>query len=155
MVSRLDRPTESIMNGFYKPGINIQENNTQSLKVQIDDDIKTKEDSIMLTIIDKKYLECKNIFIDSLNSETYKLKKPIPVTIEYDNKNYIARNYDLGLYGYGDTEIEALDYLKELIVETYEELKDENNLSSTLKLMMIYCKEIIEKKYCDCINNAN
>lgn len=146
MVSRLDRPTESIMNELYKSGRNIQENNTQSLRVQIDDDIKTKEDSIMLTIIDKKYLECKNIFIDSLNSEVYKLKKPISVTIEYDNKNYIARNYDLGLYGYGDTEIEALDYLKELIVETYEELKDENNLSSTLKLMMISCKEIIEKK---------
>ena len=146
MVSRLDKPTESIINELYKSGRNIQENITQSLEGQIDDTIESEKESIMLTVIDKKYLECKNIFIDSLNNEVYKLKKPIPITIEYDNKNYTARNYDLGLYGYGDTEIEAVDYLKELIVETYEELKDESNLSSTLKLMMIYCKEIIEEK---------
>ena len=148
MASRLGKPTESILNEFYKSGRNIPEITTiQSLEGQNGDDTEIKKDSAMhITISNQKLLECKNIFIDSLNNEVYKFKKPIPVTIEYDNKNYIARNYDLGLYGYGDTEIEAVDYLKELIVDTYKELKDEKNLSLTLQLMMIYCKEIIEKK---------
>jgi len=145
MVSRLGEFTAT---NEYLSQNRIQDKTIYDAEDKIDETTETKKDSVMynFTVINQKSLEYKNIFIDSLNSETYKLKKLISVTIEYDNKNYIARNYDLGLYGYGDTEIEALDYLKELIVETYEELKDENNLSSTLKLMMIYCKEIIEKK---------
>ena len=147
MVSVLD-VDEFIATNKYLNSNRIQDKTIYDAEDKIDETTETKKDSVMynFTVINQKSLEYKNIFIDSLNSETYKLKKLISVTIEYDNKNYIARNYDLGLYGYGDTEIEALDYLKELIVETYEELKDENNLSSTLKLMMIYCKEIIEKK---------
>jgi len=150
MLHRPDRLTENIMNEFNKPGRNIPGITTiQSSEGQNGDAVEIKKDSAMYNYnitVNQNLLEYKNIFIDSLNSEIYKLKKPISVNIEYDNKNYIARNYDLGLYGYGDTEIEALYYLKELIVETYEELKDEKNLSSTLKIMMIYSKEIIEEK---------
>ena len=47
--------------------------------------------------------------------------------------------YDLGLYGYGDMELEA-------IIECYEDLKTEIELSPILKRMMVYYKEKIEEK---------
>jgi len=68
------------------------------------------------------------------------------VCIEYDGKTYIANSYDLGLYGYDDMELEAIEDLKKSIIECYEDLKTETELSPILKRMMVYYKEIIEEK---------
>lgn len=150
MLSRPDRLTESIMNEFDKPGRNISGITTvQSSEGQNGDASEIKKDSAMYNYnitINQNLLEYKNIFIDSLNSEIYKLKKPIPVCIEYDGKTYIANNYDLDLYGYADMELEAIEDLKKSIIECYEDLKTETGLSPILKRMMVYYKEIIEEK---------
>jgi len=148
MESRLDKSTESIMNVLFPPDRNVQEKITQSLEGQIDDAIETKKGDIIynVEIFYPKPLECKSIFIDTLNSEVYKLKKPIPVYIEYDGKTYTANNYDLGLYGYDDIELEAIEDLKKSIIECYEDLKSETELGPVPKRMMVYYKEIIEEE---------
>lgn len=86
------------------------------------------------------------VFIDSLDSTSYSLRKPIPVTIEQDGEICVATNYDLQLYGYGDTEGEAIYDLKKSIRECYEDLKGEEELGPIPATMMIYYKEIIEEK---------
>lgn len=145
MVSRLDELTAT--DEYLSPN-RIQDKTFYDMEDIIDKTTETKKDSVMynFTVINQKSLECKNIFIDSLNSEVYKLKKPIPVCIEYDGKTYIANNYDLGLYGYDDMELEAIEDLKKSIIECYEDLKTETELSPILKRMMVYYKEIIEEK---------
>jgi len=91
-------------------------------------------------------IEYKNIFIDTLHHEHYRLTRSIPATIEFTDQTYIVSNYDLGLYGYGDTENEALDDLRKSILECYEDLKQENELGPIPLKMMSYYKEIIEER---------
>jgi hypothetical protein len=145
MVSRLDELTAT--NEYSHPN-RIQDKTIYDTEDIIDKTTETKKESVMynFTVINQKSLECKNIFIDSLNSEVYKLKKPIPVCIEYDGETYIANNYDLGLYGYDDMELEAIEDLKKSIIECYEDLKNETELGPVPKRMMVYYKEIIEEK---------
>lgn len=150
MLPRSDRLTESIMDEFDKPGRNIPGITTiQSSEGQNGDAVEIKKDSAMYNYnitVNQNLLEYKSIFIDSLNSEVYKLKKPIPVCIEYDGKTYIANNYDLGLYGYDDMELEAIEDLKKSIIECYENLKTETELGPVPGRMMVYYKEIIEEE---------
>jgi len=145
MVSRLSELTAT--NEYLSPN-RIQDKTIYDTEDIIDKTTETKKESVMynFTVINQKSLECKNIFIDSLNSEVYKLKKTIPVCIEYNEGTYIANNYDLGLYGYDDIELEAIEDLKKSIIECYEDLKTETELSPILKRMMVYYKEIIEEK---------
>jgi len=145
MVSRLGELTAT--NEYLNPN-RIQDITTYDKEPIIDETTETKKENVMynITVINQKSLECKNIFIDSLNSKVYKLKKPIPVCIEYDGETYIANNYDLGLYGYDDMELEAIEDLKKSIIECYEDLKTETELGPILKRMMVYYKEIIEEK---------
>ena len=147
MVSVLD-VGEFIATNKYLNSNRIQDKKNYDMEDKIDKTTETKKDSAMYNypVINQKSLEYKNIFIESLNSEVYKLKKPIPVCIEYDGKTYIANNYDLGLYGYDDMEMEAIEDLKKSIIECYEDLKTETELSPILKRMMVYYKEIIEEK---------
>ena len=97
-------------------------------------------ESTMNTAITKQeqIIQYKNIFIDSLRSEKYKLKKPIPINLEHAEAVYIATNYDLELYGYGDSEQEAIEELRNSIIECYEDLKEEDQLGPLPSKMMAY-----------------
>lgn len=145
MVSRLDEFTTT--NEYLAPN-RIQDKTIYDMEDKLDKTTETKKDSVTynFTVINQKSSECKNIFIDSLNSEVYKLKKPIPVYIEYDGETYIANNYDLGLYGYDDMELEAIEDLKKSIIECYEDLKNETELGPVPERMMVYYKEIIKEE---------
>jgi hypothetical protein len=102
---------------------------------------------ISTTIIrQEQTIEYKNIFIDTLHSEVYLLNKAIPVSIEHADQVYIASNYDLELYGYGDTEDEAIDDLRKSIIECYEDLKQEKELGPIPSKMFAYYKSIIQEK---------
>ena len=96
--------------------------------------------------IEAKIIEYKTVFIDSLNSESYTLKKPVPILIETEDKVFIASHCDLGLYAHADTEWEAVDALKELIIQFYVDLLNEKELSPIPKKMMAYYHEIIIRK---------
>lgn len=102
---------------------------------------------ISTTIIaQEQIIEYRNIFIGTLHSEDYVLRKPIPVSIEHEEQVYVASNYDLGLYGYGDTENEAIDDLRESIIGCYEDLKQEKELGPIPSRMMAYYEEIIDER---------
>ena len=74
------------------------------------------------------------------------LKKPLMAIIEKDDVGYIARAVDLPLYGFGDTEKEAIDNLKYEIESTYDELKQGDNLSEEWAKYKKFLGEIIKKE---------
>ena len=57
------------------------------------------------------------MFINEIGGKP--LKKPLEVTI---TKQYIAENDDLELFGEGNTEEEAVEDLKEALLDIYEDL---------------------------------
>lgn len=108
---------------------------------------KIDHNSNTTTIIAEELkINYKSIQIDSLNSDCYVLKRPITITIERDDNSFIANSYDVGLYAVGDTEIEAIDDLKALIVEVYNDLLGEESLQPIPKRMLLFLKEVIQER---------
>lgn len=66
----------------------------------------------------------RTIQILSLQSKHLALSAPLPVSLEWVDDQIVARSYDLDLFECGDTEGEALDALREMIVEFYLSLKE-------------------------------
>ena len=76
----------------------------------------------------------KNITILNLGHGRYIFKSPFPVNITYEDEIYIASSYDLNLFGYGESEDEALRDLCGSIIEYYEHIKaNRNNVGPLLK----------------------
>ncbi|MBU0568494.1 hypothetical protein KJ693_05200 [bacterium] len=65
----------------------------------------------------------KNIFLSNIGVNGYHLRNFIPINIEYE-EIFVAISYDINMFGYGDTEQEAIRDLCESIVEYYEDLKE-------------------------------
>jgi len=66
----------------------------------------------------------KQIFIHSLHHPQLKFKEPVAVFLEDDGEQAIALCDDLDVFGYGDTESEALDDLRRTIADLYFELSE-------------------------------
>jgi hypothetical protein len=67
------------------------------------------------------------ITILNLGHGKYLFKSPFPVNITYEDEVYIASSYDLNLFGYGESEDEALRDLCGSIIEYYEHIKANRN----------------------------
>lgn len=66
------------------------------------------------------------VTINTLGNDNWELKHPLNVTVEQRAEDqFIACLYDVNLYGYGETVPEALDDLKEAIVNQLEFLSEE------------------------------
>ncbi|MBA7496608.1 hypothetical protein ES702_07217 [subsurface metagenome] len=83
-------------------------------------------------------------FISSLHSSRLKLQKAITVSLEYDSYQFIAYAPDLDIYGWGDTEYEAIEDLRQSIVELYFDLKGEK-LAPSLRKIWDYLNSIVEE----------
>ncbi|MGQ9625639.1 MAG: hypothetical protein ACUVV0_01875 [Anaerolineae bacterium] len=68
--------------------------------------------------------ERKPLLLYDLRNDKLKLVEPVAVLLEYDEKQVIAVAYDLDVFGYGETEMEALDDLRRTIVDLYLTLKE-------------------------------
>ena len=66
----------------------------------------------------------RTVQILSLQSNRIALSAPLPVSLEWVDDQVVARSYDLDLFECGDTEGEALDALREMIVEFYFSLQE-------------------------------
>jgi len=66
----------------------------------------------------------KPILLYSLRHPRLRLKEPLAVLLERDDGQVIAQSYDLDLFGYGDTESEALEDLRQTVADLYYELKE-------------------------------
>ncbi len=92
----------------------------------------------------KKIEKRKNLLIHSLHDLRVELNVPIPIAVESDGYQYIAYAPDSDIYGCGDTEYEAIDDLRQSIVELYFDLKDEK-LGKDLQKIFNYLKSVINE----------
>lgn len=58
--------------------------------------------------------------IESLAPEPYEVVKPLHAVVRYQNEQYIASFFDANLSASGDTQVEAVLNLKDIIVGTFE-----------------------------------
>ena len=92
----------------------------------------------------------KQIFIYSLHHPQFKLKEPLPVLLEFDDEQTIAYCHDLEVFGYGDTEGEALADLRETIVDLYLELSENcQKLGPFPQKVWCHFSQIIEVARCE------
>lgn len=62
--------------------------------------------------------------LGSLGAYRYKLRIPLPIKVSQQNDKFIAYVEEpINEYGYGDTASEALDDLRQSIIDLYESLK--------------------------------
>lgn len=66
----------------------------------------------------------KPILLYSLRHPRLRLREPLAVLLEHDAGQVIAQSYDLDLFGYGDTENEALEDLRRTVADLYFELQE-------------------------------
>ncbi len=82
--------------------------------------------------------------LQDLRIPKLRLVAPLFVTVEEQDDIVVASNVDLDTFGYGDTEAEALDDLRAVIVETYFDLKsDQANLGPHLQAIWNYLNRIV------------
>jgi len=66
------------------------------------------------------------MFINEIGDK--KLKKPLEVKI---SKQYIAENEELELFGQGDTEEEAVEDIKSVLTDIYEDLLTDDGFDNS------------------------
>ena len=66
------------------------------------------------------------MFIDKIPGK--KLKKPLEVTI---STQYIAENEELEIFGQGDTEEEAVEDIKLVLLDIYEDLSTDDGFDNS------------------------
>jgi len=90
--------------------------------------------------------ERKPILIYSLHHPHLKLREPLAVYLEHDGEQMIAFCYDLDVFGYGDTETEALQDLRQTAADLYFALRDNRNeLGPLPEKVWDYMTSIVEE----------
>ena len=89
----------------------------------------------------------KQIQLENLRNQRYELMHPIFILLEEDDGQYAATWYDGDVFGYGDSEQEAVDDLCETITATWEVLKKEaqtqHGLGDALTMQWHFLQKII------------
>lgn len=89
----------------------------------------------------------KPLLLYSLRHPSLSLKAPIAVSLEYDADHVIAYAHDLDVFGYGETEIEALNDLRQTICDLYHELHEHHDaLEGEAKAIWGYLSQIIREQ---------
>jgi hypothetical protein len=111
-------------------------------------EIRDLKELLTLELLPKVSEICtrKQLFIYSLHHPQLKLKEPLVVLLESDDEQTIAFCHDLEVFGYGDTEGEALSDLRETIADLYFELSENcQKLGPFPQKVLHYLSQIIEK----------
>lgn len=89
----------------------------------------------------------KEVKVLNLGDERIRLTREIPIQLEIYRDEVIATFIDAEVTGFGETEADAMDHIKENIVSLYFELiEDENNLGPLPKKWLMVLKDIIDCK---------
>jgi len=100
---------------------------TQSVSVQAAVDLREIRDELrQLTALLTRASSRRPILLYSLRYPSLRLVEPLSVSLEYDGEQVIAHAPDLDLFGYGDTEGEALDDLRRTVVDLYYTLREDS-----------------------------
>lgn len=90
----------------------------------------------------------KHISLENLRDPRYEVTRPIPVVLEEDEGQYVATWYDADVFGYGDSEQEALEDLCESVVSLWEVLKRESaaqGLGGALVQQWAFLRKVIRE----------
>lgn len=88
----------------------------------------------------------RQILLENLRDLQYEVIHAIPVVLEEEEGQYVATWYDMDMFGYGDSEQEALEDLCKSIVSLWEVLKRESaagGLSETLAKQWAFLQKVI------------
>lgn len=97
--------------------------------------------------VPQKDVNAKVVFMQMLPLKNLSLKSPLALTIEYTPRYAIVSNADLELFGYGDTESEAMADFARSLEEFHRSLKkNKKKLSRYLKLKFDFLNTIISEK---------
>ena len=83
----------------------------------------------------------KSVQITGLRSREYRLKMPIPIYLEEENDAVTATWYDIGQYGTGPSEDDAIADLCNAIIQYYKLLKREEAKLSEILRGHLHCLE--------------
>jgi dCTP deaminase len=86
-----------------------------------------------------------SLYINTLD-EPYEVVQPIPVVVRRSKDSYIAAFFDGNVHASGETDQEAVDNLRDVLVLTLESLKDETNLSSDTARELMALRQFIRRK---------
>jgi hypothetical protein len=88
------------------------------------------------------------IFVYSLRHPLLRLRSPLAVSLVHDGMQSIAAAYDLDMFGYGDSDSEALDDLRRSVVDLYATLKDNSaSLGPLPQRIWEYLSEAVEERH--------
>ena len=90
----------------------------------------------------------KQIQLENLRNQRYELIHPTCILLEEDDGQYAATWYDGDVFGYGDSEQEAIDDLCETITAIWEILKKEaqtHGLGDALAIQWQFLQKIIRE----------
>lgn len=87
----------------------------------------------------------KSFFINTLHNSSLELIIPIPIVLDNDSYQFIAYSSDLDVFGCGETEYEAIEDLRQSIVDLYFDLKEEK-LGSDLQRIFDYLQSVVKEK---------
>ena len=86
-------------------------------------------------------------YIATLGHPFFTFRKPIPVAIEEQGGVFSAWSSDIKAFGYGPTELEAIDDFKSAVVELYEVLAEEaHRLGPGPARSFLSLREFVEEK---------
>ena len=98
----------------------------QTVSVQTAIDLRGIHDELrQLTVLLTRASSRRPILLYSLRHPHLRLVEPLSVSLEYDGEQVITYAPDLDLFGYGDTESEALDDLRRTVADLYYTLQEE------------------------------
>ena len=85
------------------------------------------------------------LFIHSLHDPRLRLNVSLPITLEDDGYQFVAYAPDLDIYGLGETEYEAIEDLRQSIVDLYFDLKAEK-LGGDLQKIWNYLQSVVTEE---------
>ena len=97
----------------------------QNANIQIGELRQIRDELRRLTTLLTRASNRRPILLYSLRHPHLSLTEPLSVALEYDGKQVIAYAHDLDLFGYGETENEALDDLRRTVADLYYTLREE------------------------------
>jgi hypothetical protein len=85
--------------------------------------------------------------IFTFTPEPYIVKHPIGVTLIQQGNEWVASHFESNIHASGDNEVEALENLKSLMLDTFDSLtsEPEENLGPKPKCQLAVLRELIER----------
>lgn len=83
--------------------------------------------------------------VETFAPEPFSIVRPIQVVVEQFDDAFVATYFDANVNASGDTEVEAVENLKEVMLLTFDSLENEKSLGAALARKVAVLKSIIKR----------